>query len=184
VFTDVPYLSGPLPGTLNFLPRTQLIGAGGSFTSGNWLFKGEIAQRRGIRFRSVQRHFSRTDFLAGVEYTPSSSSQVALEVAVRQLHGYESPILQFPDFARRRRVDSSLRYTVNLWNDSLHATLLGIVFGEHAQDGTAYRLSVGYDVRDAWKLEGGVVVFEEGELPPLSAFDENDRVYLGVSYSF
>jgi hypothetical protein len=184
VFSDVPYLSGPLPGTLNFLPRTQLFGAAGSFTLGNWLFKGEVAQRRGIRFRSIERRFSRSDFMAGVEYTPSSSNQFAVEVAVRQLHGYESEILQFPDFARRRRVETSLRYTASFWNDSLHATLLGIIFGEHAQDGTAYRLSLGYDVRDAWKVEGGVVLFEEGELPPLSAFDENDRVYLGVSYSF
>lgn len=184
-FSEVPYLSGAAPpGFLNFLARNQLIGVGGSWTHGNWLLKGEVAQRRGMRFASVRRQFSRTDFMAGIEYSRSSSSQVALELAVRQLHGYESAILQFPDFARRRRVETSLRYSVNVWNDRLHATLLGIVFGEHAQDGTAYRLSFAYDLRDAWTLEGGVVVFEEGELPPLSAFDENDRVYLGVSYAF
>jgi hypothetical protein len=183
-YSEVPYLSGPPPGFLNFRVRNQLFGASASWTSGNWLLKGEVAQRRGIRFASVQRHFSRTDFLAGIEYSRSSSSQAALEIAVRQLHGHESALLQFPDFTRRRRVETSLRYSVSLWNDRLRSTLLGIVFGEHAQDGTAYRLSFGYDLRDAWTLEGGIIVFEEGELPPLSAFDENDRVYLGVSYSF
>ncbi len=182
--SDVPYLSGAPPGFLNVLARNQLFGAGASWTRGNWLLKGEVAQRRGIRFASVQRQFSRTDFLAGIEYSRSSSSQAALEIAVRQLHGYESALLQFPDFARRRRVETSLRYSINAWNDRLHATLLGIVLGEHAQDGTAYRLSFAYELRDAWTLDGGVLVFEEGELPPLSAFDENDRVYLGISYSF
>jgi hypothetical protein len=186
-FSEVPYLSGasPMsPGFLNFLSRHQLFGTGASWTHGNWLLKGEVAQRRGIRFASVQRRFSRTDFLAGIEYTASGSSQVALEMAVRQLHGFEGAVQQFPDFTRRRRTETSLRYSTSFWNDSLRATLLGIVFGEHAQDGTAYRLSFAYDLRDALVLEGGIVVFEEGELPPLSAFDENDRVYLGIKYSF
>jgi hypothetical protein len=187
-FSEVPYLAdaspGVSPGFLDFRARHQLFGAGGSWTHGNWLLKGEVAQRRGVRFASLARRFSRTDFMGGVEYTPSSASQVALEVAVRQLHGYESQLLQFPDFTRRRRVETSLRYSTSFWNDRLRATLLGIVFGEHAQDGTAYRLSFGYELRDAWSLEGGIVVFEEGELPPLSAFDESDRVYLGITYSF
>jgi hypothetical protein len=181
IFPDRPYLGS---GALLRFPRTQLIGASGSVARGNWLLKGEIARRRGLRFASVQRRFARTDLMLGVEYSGAGTSFVALEIVLRQLHGFESRLERIPDFTRRTRVETALRYSVDLLHDSLHATLLAVVLGERAQDGTAYRASLAYDVRDAWSIEAGVLVFEEGDLPPLSAFDDNDRIFAGVTYSF
>ena len=63
-------------------------------------------------------------------------------------------------------------------------TLLAVGFGRNLEDGSAVRLGVDYDLRDGLSIGGGVLLYQAGDLPPLSAYGRNDRIYLQAKYSF
>jgi hypothetical protein len=69
-------------------------------------------------------------------------------------------------------------------NERLEVTALGIIFGNHAQDGSVVRLGATFDLRDALVLSGGIVLYQKGDVPPFDTIARNDRLYLEIKYSF
>jgi hypothetical protein len=46
------------------------------------------------------------------------------------------------------------------------------------------RLSLEYDVDDAWQVRVGMVAYQAGERPPFEHVEDNDRIFLELKYSF
>ena len=67
---------------------------------------------------------------------------------------------------------------------SIVVILLAVGFGRNLEDGSVVRLGLDYDLRDALSVGGGILLYQAGDLPPLSAFGRNDRLYLQAKYSF
>lgn len=63
-------------------------------------------------------------------------------------------------------------------------TALAVGFGERLQNGGLVRLSGDYELTDAWKVEGGILIFIGGPDQGLGAFESNDRLYAEIKYSF
>jgi hypothetical protein len=59
-----------------------------------------------------------------------------------------------------------------------------VIFGERAQDGGLFRASAEWELADAWKVEGGWLVFIGGPDKAIGAYDSNDRLYAELKYSF
>ena len=183
--------------------RVTLVGAGGNYTFGSWLVKTEIAWIDGLNYttstslRSDPRSAApeevdvptgnvqkrRLDFMVGVEYYGLTDTNIALEVVNRHIFGFGDDMR--PLFGTQENLlETALRVTRNFMNERLEITALGIVFGNHAQDGSVVRLDARYELRDALELAGGIVFYQKGDPPPFDTIRRNDRFFGEIKYSF
>jgi hypothetical protein len=164
--------------------RLWMVGAGGNYTLGSWLFKGELAYLDGLGFFGVDDHKSRFDVLVGAEYYGVADTTFVVEFVERHLFDHEPAIRHAPNDTREDSQEIALRLTRNFWNDTLHATLVGIVLGADARDGSIARFDLDYDVLDAVTVGVGLLLYQQGDLPPLDAWADNDRVIFSLKWSF
>lgn len=177
--------------------RLLMAGAGGNYTLGSWLFKGELAYIDGLDYtvvdgppgtppgpmsgvRTVDK--ARLDTMGGIEYYGIAETSIALEIVNRHIHDFESRMRAFD--AQRDALEGALRITADFMNARLHTTVLGVVFGERAQDGSIVRLEADYDLRDAVVVTAGILLFQNGDPLEVSAIDDNDRLFFEIKYSF
>jgi hypothetical protein len=181
--------------------RILLVGAGGNYTFGSWLFKAEAAWLYGFEYAFIDLVMvdgipfplprldttdekSRLDVMGGVEYYGFSETTFALEVVNRHIFDYEQPMLSVPSYVRENSVEYAVRYTADWFNARLSTTLLGIIFGWRGQDGAVVRAEGSYTFRDGLVGTLGILIYEDGDLPPLSLWGNNDRVFIDLKYSF
>jgi hypothetical protein len=198
---EVVFFPIPFEGTELRHSRIHLVGSGANYTIGSWLFKAEIAWIDGIDYTTstlmdltafgfglvdvptgtVEK--SRLDFMGGVEYYGFVDTSIALEVANRHIFGFRDDMR--PLFGtQENQLETALRITRSFMNERLEVTALGIVFGNHAQDGSVVRLDARYDLRDALELSGGIVFYQKGDPPPFDTIKQNDRFFFEIKYSF
>ncbi len=193
VVLNIPDLSQPI---FEDDDRVTMVGAGGNYTLGSWLFKAELAYLDDLHyayltsapgspgFAVVHRDKSRLDVMGGVEYYGFHDTTIALEIVNRHLFDYD-PLLKFlPNYLDENSVEMALRITKELMNSRLDLTALGLVLGERAQHGATIRLSADYELIDALVLSGGLLYFVEGDKPPLDGWGNNDRLFMKIKYSF
>jgi hypothetical protein len=161
-----------------------MAGGAGNYTRGSWLFKTELAYLDGLGFTGVEGNRSRFDALLGAEYYGIADTTLVVEVVERHLFEHERAIRRAPNFTREDSQEIALRLTRNFWNDTLHATLVGIVLGADARDGSIARFDLDYDVLDALTVGVGLLLYQQGDLPPLDAWGDNDRVIFSAKWSF
>jgi hypothetical protein len=165
--------------------RLTMVGAGGNYTTGSWLFKAEAAWFDGFDYAFAKDgDKSRLDVMGGIEYYGFSETTLALEVANRHLFDYERIVRSFPTFQREDSVEYAVRYSAEWMNARLNTTLLALIFGWKAQDGAVIRLQGDYTIRDGLVATAGMLLFQEGELPPLNTWGRNDRVFIDLKWSF
>jgi hypothetical protein len=163
--------------------RLWMVGSGGNYTFGGWLFKYELAYLDGLGFAG-ESDKGRFDALLGAEFYGLTDTTFVVEVVNRHLFGHERALRRAPFFTREDSQEIALRLTRNFWNDTLHATLVGIVLGWDARDGSIARFDLDYDVLDALTVGVGLLLYQQGDLPPLDAWADNDRVIFKVKWSF
>jgi hypothetical protein len=122
--------------------------------------------------------------MGGIEYYGFRNTSIAWEGGNLHIRNFESGMRNFPNYAQRNALESTLRVTRTFLHERLTVTLLGVVFGIKAQDGSTVRLSAEYELREALELSGGVLLYQSGDLVAFSDVGPNDRVFLGIKYSF
>jgi len=185
---DVAFLD---PGSRFRHSHLWLGGTGANYTIGSWLFKAELAYLDGFDFTNLSNPLnptvaekSRLDFMGGIEYYGINDWQFSLEVVNRHIFDFETFMRSFPNFEQRNALETAVRITGNFMNDRLEVTLLGLIFGERAQDGSVVRLSANYEIRDALEVDGGIILYQSGDLPSFEHVGRNDRLFLELKYSF
>jgi hypothetical protein len=186
--------------------RVTMVGAGGNYTTGSWLLKAEIAWFDELDYAFLQpvpytlagviaqtelpyavntTQLSRLDWMAGVEYYGLTDVTVALELAHRYVMDYD-PLLQYlPNYVYEQNVEIALRISSDLMNDRLHLTALGLVLvNEQGFFGSTIRLQAGYELMDGLLLEGGLLYFVGSDFVPFDTWEDNDRLFLKLKYSF
>jgi hypothetical protein len=200
-WADRPYTSEPTtdhPAGVVKHSRLHLVGAGGNYTLGSWLLKGEVAYIDGSDYtvgtttiETEQGRFplaegtvekSRVDAMGGIEYYGMAETTMALDVVNRHINDYEPRMRLFD--ARENELETALRISADFMNARLHTTTLVVLFGERAQDGSAIRLSLDYELRDALLVGGGLLLFQNGDPLEFREIDDNDRIFLQAQYSF
>jgi hypothetical protein len=165
--------------------RLKMVGAGGNYTFGSWLFKGEAAWFDGIQF-FVGDEKSRLDSMMGIEYYGFTDATVAFEFAHRHIFDFEEGLRAFPDFAKEDSFEYSFRYTAEWMHARLQTTFIALVFGEYAQDGSLIRLQGDYTIRDGLVATMGIVLYQDGngKRLPFNQWNRNDRLFFELKYSF
>jgi hypothetical protein len=173
--------------------RLTLVGAGGNYTLGSWLLKGELAYVDGADYTfggagdaaaipqgALKK--SRLDVMGGVEYYGFADTSIAADVLNRHVDGFDPRMSAFG--AQENAVEMALRISADFWHERLSTELLAVIFGERAQDGSLVRLSADYELREALIVGGGLLLFQNGDLPEFTRIGRNDRVFAEVEYSF
>ena len=90
-----------------------------------------------------------------------------------------------PNFGvRKNQLETALRITRSFMNERLDVTLLGIIFGTRAQDGSIVRAEARYDILDGLEAALGMVFYQKGKTPFFQNIARNDRIFFDVKYSF
>jgi hypothetical protein len=171
--------------------RLNMAGSGANYTIGSWLAKGEIAWFGGTEYLLVPGppepprtdEKSRLDAMLGVEYYGIIDSTFAFEAVNRHIFDYDDSILQ-TQFTRENEVIWSFRYTGDWLRTRLRTTLVALLFGYRVQDGAIVRIQADYTFLDGLVGTAGIVLYQGGDLLPLSAWNSNDRLFFGLRYSF
>jgi Protein of unknown function (DUF1302) len=182
-WNDLPRPDGALVPTRLVHDRLWMAGAGGNYARGSWLLKYELAYLDGLGFFGFSDK-NRFDALLGAEYYGLTDTNLVVEVVNRHLFAHELAMRRAPNFTREDSQEIALRLSRNFWNDTLHATLVGIVLGIDARDGSIARFDLDYDVLDALTVGVGLLIYQQGALPPLDAWADNDRFLFKMKWSF
>ena len=164
--------------------RLKMFGSAFNIALGNWLLKAEGAYLDGFKFFNAPGSFSRVDALAGFEYSGFHETVISFEIANRHLFDFEDALKPAPDKAAEDEFQTAFRLTREFFNDTLTATFLTQTFGLLGDDGAFQRISADYDVTDAIELSGGFVFYTSGDLRQFHDIGDNDRLFLGIRYSF
>ena len=189
IHDDMPHME-PVPlGIITLFEmkhaRVMMLGVSSNAALGNFLVKAESAYFEGLRFYYNKGcGYSRIDILAGIEYTGFTDTTVSIEVVNRHINDFDKGLEQLPDYANENEFQSVIRLTRSLLNETLKLTILASTFGWAGQDGAFQRFSAEYDIMDALKISGGVVLYESGGLAKFRNIEDNDRLFLEMKYSF
>lgn len=165
--------------------RVTMWGAAGNLAIGNWLLKGEAAYWRGLKFfNSDENTHQRVDGLAGMEYSGWDDTTISFDWAVKHMIDFDKRMENSPDFAQEDEISNALRVTRTYWSETLELTLLGLVYGPLAQDGSLVRISAEYDWSDTVDILFGTVLYQSGDRYALRQIGDNDRLFAEIKYSF
>ena len=165
--------------------RLTMGGATLSIPSGNFIWKAEAAKLQGMEFALVtDKTFSRTDVLVGSEYSGWSDTSLTLEFGVQHLNDFDVKLEESPDSQLEDRIATTVSFMQDYINQTLHLSLVGMMIGKSGQDGGLNRMSLEYDVMDAFSVTGGVMLYQPGDNAYFKSLNENDRLFFEVRYSF
>ena len=95
-----------------------MIGSAVNVAVGNWLLKAEAAYFNGLKFyHAPGEDYSRTDVLAGIEYSGFQNATIGLEMVSRRLNGFTDKLSRVPDFANRYEFQTALRIEKKFLNE-------------------------------------------------------------------
>jgi len=189
-YNDMPHMelvsAGPPPQTQLKHARLKMIGAAFNAAVGNWLLKTEAAYIDGFEsFNSPDKDYSRTDVLAGIEYSGFKDTMMSIEAVNRHINDFDDVLELPPDEAQEDEFQWVFRLTRDFLNDSLTLTLLASTLGGGTgQDGALQRFSAEYDLTDSIEMAGGVVLYQSGDLVMYRNIGDNDRLFFNIKYSF
>jgi hypothetical protein len=174
--------------------RINMLGSGGNYSTGSWMFKAELAYLTDIDYTiSTPSPFGdlpsgtvekdRVDLLLAFEYYGITNTVLSVDVVNRHIVDYQDNME--PNFyVERDQLETSFRYDTTFINERLAVTALAVVFGERGQYGAIIRLAADYELMDALNVSGGVLSYQEGDPPPFDRIDKNDRIFGEVKWSF
>lgn len=200
VWNDTPYLRPffAVPGSPYDVElrhsRINMVGTGGNYSFGSWLFKGELGAFGDVDYTvstgsgeivlptgTVEK--DRLDLMFGIEYYGLSDTVFTLDIVNRHIFDYD-PAMEPFFYMQEDQLETSLRYDGNFINDRLTVTALVIVFGDHAQNGSIFRFVGEYELRDSLAISAGLLTYQEGDPPPFDGIEDNDRLFGELKWSF
>ena len=163
--------------------RQQMFGSAINVASGNWLWKSEIAHFDDIRFNNLPgRSKRRSDLLLGFEYAGLRDASLSLETVCRHLHGFDDELAA--QGYREDEWQSAFRYSGDFLHARLNLLAVVVIFGERLDEGGYGRFSATYELAEALKLTGGLMLYAGGPRPPTLGIENNDRLFAEIKYSF
>ncbi len=134
---------------------------------------------------SLSEH-KQINLLLGLEYYGFTSTSIGVEIAARYLDDFNDAVEESGYIEKRS--ESSLRITRDFLRERLRSTLVLVLFDRNnrlGNDGGAiYRLNLDYELGPGLELSGGAVFYKGGDQQPFDVFEDNDRVFTEIKWSF
>jgi len=164
--------------------KIEMYGTALNVLTGSWLFKTELAYFDGLKyFTTGDKEFSRTDFLAGVEYKGIADTLISYDIVTRRMGGYDTRLLSEAVPIQKNEYQHAFRVSSEFMNATLTINYLISLFGKKLDEGGFQRAWVKYEVMDAVNLNVGVVDYIGGSTL-FDSIKDNDMIFVDISYSF
>ncbi|MGB1581311.1 MAG: hypothetical protein ACPHER_07370, partial [Nevskiales bacterium] len=114
------------------------------------------------------------------------NTSIGVEIAARYLDDFDDALAASGYL--EERTESSLRITRDFLREKLRATLVLIAFDQDNRfgkdGGGIYRLNLDYELGPALELSGGAVLYDGGNQQPYALWEDNDRIFTEIKWSF
>ena len=165
--------------------RLTMSGVALSIPSGYYIWKAEAANFWGMIFNNVkEKKFSTTEILLGTEYSGWSDTSLIIESGVKHFNDFDPRLEAEPDSQQEDRIATTVNFMQDYYNQTLHLQMLGTMIGEWGDDGGLNRVSLEYDVMDAFSIKGGVMIYQSGDSLFFQSLNVNDRIFFEARFSF
>ena len=182
--------------------RLTMLGAGANYTRGSWLLKAELAYLDELDYAFLEPNpafssptdapyvlssvqLSRFDWMVGLEYYGFGDATVAVDFAHRHVLDYDSWLQYLPNYVYEDSFEAALRVGSEFFNARLRVNALGLVLANSAGlQGAILRVWGDYELFEALILTGGYLHYFESDQVPFNTWDQNDRLFAKLKYSF
>ncbi len=179
-----------------------MLGAGANYTRGSWLLKAELAFLDELDYAFLEPNpafssptdapyvlssvqLSRFDWMVGLEYYGFGDATVAVDIAHRHVLDYDSWLQYLPNYVYEDSFEAALRVGSEFFNARLRVNALGLVLANNTGlQGAILRVWGDYELFEALILTGGYLHYFESEQVPFNTWDQNDRLFAKLKYSF
>jgi hypothetical protein len=164
--------------------RVNMLGTAVNILKGSWLLKSELAHFDGLKYRSaLDKEFKRTDALLGLEYNGVADTLISYDVALRNIHDYDTRLKNEMSELKERNYQHAFRVSSDFMNATLKANYLISLFGSRMDEGGFQRAWLKYDIADGIYTNIGFVDYIGGS-QRFDAVSNNDMAFMDVTYSF
>jgi hypothetical protein len=182
--------------------RVTMLGAGANYTRGSWLLKAEVAFLDELDYSFLEPNptfsapadppyvfsalrLARLDWLAGLEYYGFGDATVAIDFAHRHVIDYDPSLQYLPNYVYENSFEAALRVGSEFFNARLRVNALGVVLANDAGlQGGILRVWGDYELLEALILTGGYLHYFGSSQVPFDTWEQNDRFFAKVKYSF
>ena len=165
--------------------RLTMSGIALSINSGNYIWKAEAANFWGMEFNNVkEKKFTTTEILIGTEYSGWSDTSLIIESGVKHFNDFDPRLEAEPDYQQEDSIATTVNFMQDYYNQTLHLQMLGTMIGDWGDDGGLNRVSLEYDVMDAFSIKGGVMIYQSGDSLFFQSLNDNDRIFFEARFSF
>lgn len=188
IYDDTPYLNA---NNERLHEQILMTGLAANKARGNLLYKTEAAFFDGIRLSAYNQagtlvnnshHYSRLDYLVGVEYSGFKNTSLSFEVADRWFVDFDNDAKK--SGKEEHNVEYAIRGSRTFLNEIFEISALASLYGTKADDGGFVRVNATYDYTDAIVFDVGVIFYDSGSSPMLKEIGENNTIFFSVTYSF
>lgn len=184
---DTPNLQKQLSGATMFITPaySRMHAVGGSFSNafGAWVVRGEMAvnvneglDTTGVTVATSVTEQTTLNAAIGVDYTANNWT-VSPQLFVRHVTGWTSNILEDQSSGFL-----SLRVATDYMNEKLKPEVIGLY--SWSDQSWMLRPKVSYEFTDSIKATAGVDLFGGNAATFFGQFDDNDRIYSELEYTF
>jgi hypothetical protein len=164
--------------------KIKMFGGAINILKGSWLFKSEIAYFDGLKYSSTgDKEFERLDILLGLEYNGITDTTISYDIVKRSISDYDNRLLVGFNPVQEDTYQHAFRVTSEFLNASLKANYLISLYGESADEGGFQRLWGEYEISDGINASFGVVDYIGGS-PMFDMIEDNDKIFMDITYSF
>ena len=152
--------------------------------TGSWLFKTELAYFDGLKyFTTGDKEFSRTDFLAGVEYRGIADTLISYDVVTRHIGSYDTRLITEAVPLKKDEYQHAFRISSDFLNATLTANYLISLYGKKLDEGGFQRAWVKYELDEGIYTNIGIVDYIGGS-KLFNIIKNSDMVFADISYNF
>jgi len=174
-------------------PKVETAGLAANYIEGSWLLKGEYGYQRGgfflrddideqlledIAIPNVSLEKSLHQWMLGGRYAGINNMTLDFEMLIRHIDEYQTELSD-----ERTESSAVLNIGYEMMNDRLLLNVLWMSWWQ--QKSNVVRLRMDYEWFDELLIYGGYIDYQssqsDGRLYP---FQDNDRLFMGMSYSF
>ena len=164
--------------------KIKMFGSAINILKGSWLFKSEIAYFDGLKYLSTgDKEFKRLDILLGFEYNGITDTTISYDIVNRSISDYDNRLLLGFNPIEEDTYQHAFRVSSEFLNASLKANYLISLYGKSADKGGFQRLWGEYEISDGINASFGIVDYIGGS-PMFDRIEDNDKVFVDISYSF
>ena len=164
--------------------KIKMFGSAINILKGSWLFKSEIAYFDGLKYPSTgNKEFKRLDILLGLEYNGIADTTLSYDIVKRTISDYDNRLLIGLNPIQKDIYQHAFRIKSEFLNASLKANYLISLYGQSANKGGFQRLWGEYEINDGLNLSFGIVDYIGGS-PMFDMIEDNDKIFMDITYSF